>query len=179
LDRHRALLAILLAATDYFAPGMRVIEVAPMRGFQSLCLAQGTMDYTSFDLERYAMERGDITRMRFADDSADYFTCFHVLEHIPAESMALAEIRRVLKPGGVAVLQVPVDSSVATTYEYAEPDPREVGHVRRYGRDFGARIASHGFEVTAVSVNDWLSRETVRQFGFSLEPVFLARKPRG
>jgi SAM-dependent methyltransferase len=177
LDRHRALLAILLAATDYFAPGTRVIEVAPMRRFQALCLAQGTMDYTSFDLERYAMERGDITEMRFAENSADYFTCFHVLEHIPAEAKALAEIRRVLKPGGIAILQVPVDRSVGTTYEYDKPDPREVGHVRRYGRDFGQRIASHGFDVTQVSVRDWIPHETIRRFGLSIDPVFLARKP--
>jgi SAM-dependent methyltransferase len=177
LDRHRALLAILLAATEYFAPGIRVIEVAPMRRFQALCLAQRTMDYTSFDIERYAMERGDITAMRYADDSADYFTCFHVLEHIPAEAKALAEIRRVLRPGGVAILQVPVDGSVGTTYEYGKPDPREVGHVRRYGRDFDKRIAAHGFDVTSVSVRDWLPPETIRRFGMSRDPVFLARKP--
>lgn len=177
LNRHRALLKVLHDKTDYFAPGRRVVEVAPMRGMQALCLAQKTMNYTSFDLSRYAMERGDITRMRYSDDSVDYFTCFHVLEHIPDEATALAEIRRVLKPGGVAILQVPVDPTVAVSYEYDNPDPREVGHVRRYGRDFGPRIASHGFEVTSISVDEFVPAPERKRFGLSSQPVFLARKP--
>jgi SAM-dependent methyltransferase len=177
LDRHRSLLEILTRQTDFFTPGRRIIEVAPMRGFESLCLAQDDLNYTSFDIERHAMERGDITKLHYPDDSADYFICFHVLEHIPHEAKALAEMRRVLKPGGCAVLQVPIDWSIGNTREYDSPDPREVGHVRRYGRDFGERIARHGFNVRAVSVGDCVGDSEVRTFGLSSEPVFLARKP--
>jgi len=61
---------------------------------------QKIIDYTSFDLARHAMEFGDITMMRFPDNSVDYFICFHVLEHIPDEHLALAEVRRALKPWG-------------------------------------------------------------------------------
>ena len=84
-DRHRSLLALLLATTTLFAPGTQVVEVAPMRGFESLLQSQQGIDYTSFDLERHAMEQGDITAMRFPTGSLDYFICFHVLEHIPDE----------------------------------------------------------------------------------------------
>jgi SAM-dependent methyltransferase len=173
-DRHRSLLALLLATTTLFAPDTRVVEVAPMRGFESLLRSQQDLNYTSFDLARHAMERGDITDMRFPTDSVDYFICFHVLEHIPDERLALAEIRRVLKPSGIAVMQVPVDWDVPTTREYPAPDPRDVGHVRRHGADFPERIASAGFDVIGRSVVDFFDPAVVARFGMSPEPVFFA-----
>jgi N-acetylglucosaminyl-diphospho-decaprenol L-rhamnosyltransferase len=175
-DRHRSLLALLVATTTLFDPATRTVEVAPMRGFESLLRLQHEIDYTSFDLARHAMERGDITAMRFPDGSVDYFICFHVLEHIPDERLALAEIHRVLKPGGVAVLQVPVDWDVPATREYPAPDPRDVGHVRRHGADFPERIASAGFDVTRRSVLDVFDPATVSRFGMSLEPIFFASR---
>jgi N-acetylglucosaminyl-diphospho-decaprenol L-rhamnosyltransferase len=178
-DRHRSLLALLASQTDFFSPGTIAIEVAPMRGFEALCLAQPELSYTSFDYERHAMERGDITNMRYADESADYFLCFHVLEHIPDEARAVQEIRRVLKPGGCAVLQVPIDWDAETTREYGGPDPRDVGHVRRHGRDFAARLAAHDLEVSSVSVADVVPAEWRVRFGLSEEPIFFARRPAG
>ena len=90
-----------------------------MRGFEALVRRQPGVDYTSFDLARHTMERGDITAMRYDTDSVDFFVCFHVLEHVADEAAALSEIHRVLRPGGTAVLQVPVDWDLAETYEYA------------------------------------------------------------
>ena len=46
------------------------------------------------------MEWGDITAMRYADRSVDWFICFHVLEHIPDEGAALAEIAVSCAPEG-------------------------------------------------------------------------------
>jgi len=43
----------------------------------------------------------------FADQSIDTAVSFHVLEHLPEPLSVLAELRRVLKPGGTAVLEVP------------------------------------------------------------------------
>jgi GT2 family glycosyltransferase/SAM-dependent methyltransferase len=177
LDRHRSLVAVLASSTSFFEPGTRVVEVAPMRGFEALVRRQPGVDYTSFDLARHAMERGDITAMRYDTDSVDFFVCFHVLEHVADEAAALSEIHRVLRPGGTAVLQVPVDWELAETYEYPTPDPREVGHVRRYGRDLRSRLADQGFDVDLVSVPDLVDQETTERFGLSAEPIFLARNP--
>lgn len=165
-----------MSKTDFFSPGKSVIEVAPMRRFQSLCLAQPSMRYTSFDLERHAMQKGDITKMHFADASADFFVCFHVLEHIPDEKKALSEIHRVLKVGGVAVFQVPIDWTVAATYEYPAPNPREVDHVRCYGRDFDQRLSQAGFKVTSHRARDFADDEQRARFGLSDEPIYLAAK---
>ncbi len=177
LDRHRSMLALLLSETATFAPGTKVVEVAPMRGFEALLRRQPGMDYTSFDLERHAMEQGDITAMRWGDGEIDVFLCFHVLEHIPDEQAALAEIHRVLRPGGVAVLQVPVDWEATETVEYGAPDPRDVGHVRRYGKDFPEHLSRAGLDPHPISVLDVLTPDVVARFGMSPEPIVFARKP--
>ncbi len=177
LDRHRSLLALLLSETRIFDGGQRVVEVAPVPGFEELMRSQPDMDYVSFDLEPYAMERGDIMAMKYDSDSVDYFVAFHVLEHIPDDRAAVKETYRVLRPGGTAVLQVPLDWHVERTREYDAPDPRECGHVRRYGRDFSDLLAQAGLEVRHVSVLDTLPLETVNRFGLSTEPIFFAQKP--
>jgi ubiquinone/menaquinone biosynthesis C-methylase UbiE len=114
--------------------------------------------------------------MHYQDNIADYFLCFHVLEHIEKDAHALEEIRRVLKPGGMAVLQVPIDWNVEKTFEYSCAEPRDVGHVRRYGRDFTQRISLSGFEVSEVSVTEFLTESEIERFGLSKEPIFFATK---
>lgn len=179
LDRHRSLLALLVARTDLFGGGRRVVEVAPSPGFEALMRAQPDLDYTSFDLAPFAMEQHDITAMTFADDSIDYFLCFHVLEHLPYDAPAITEIHRVLKPGGTAVLQVPIDWAAERTREFGAPDPRDCGHVRQYGRDFAGKIAAPGLAVRQVSVSEVFDPGTVARYGLSTEPIFFAAKPAG
>ena len=177
LDRYRSLAIILWERTMFFSPDTYVIEVAPSPNFQKYCLEQkGSKNYVSFDIQRVAMERGDITQMRYQDNIADYFLCFHVLEHIEKDTRALEEIRRVLKPGGQAILQVPTDWDQEKTHEYSSPNPRDVGHVRCYGKDFPQRISLSGFKVSSVSVSDFLTDSEIKRFGLSREPVFLATK---
>lgn len=50
---------------------------------------------------------GDITRLDFADGFFDAALSMGVLEYLPDYAPALSELRRVLKPGGIAVLTVP------------------------------------------------------------------------
>jgi len=176
LDRHRSLLALLLAETDMFGGGRRVVEVAPSPGFEALMRSQPDLDYTSFDLAPFAMEQHDITAMSYPSDSVDYFICFHVLEHLPHDAPAIAEIHRVLRRGGTAVLQVPLDWGALVTREYPAPDPRECGHVRRYGRDFAEKIAAPGLSVRHVSVSEVFDADTVARYGLSREPIFFATK---
>lgn len=176
-DRHRTLAMVLEKKTGFFDPGTRVIEVAPMRSFQDFCLMKkANSNYISFDFERFAMEQGDITDMRYSDRSVDYFLCFHVLEHIPEEKKALEEIHRVLDSGGEAILQVPIDESVEHSFDYEKPDRRETHHVRRYGRDFSSIIEKAGFSVTAVSIEDLVPEDVVCGNGLSTDPIYLARK---
>ena len=63
---------------------------------------------------------------RFPDETYDLVVCSEVLEHVPAWRDVVANIRRVLKPGGLFVLTTPNDPrQFSILDEYA-------GHVRRF-----------------------------------------------
>lgn len=173
-DRYRSLFEVLRRHTSAFRAGSRVVEVAPLRSLERMFLAHSELNYTSFDIERHAMEIGDITNMHYDDSSVDWFICFHVLEHIMDEVAALDEIRRVLRPGGSAVFQVPIDWEAPSTREYGAPDPRDVNHVRRYGLDFARRVAVRGFSVNGIDLVDSFGPSLISRAGLSPEPIFVA-----
>lgn len=50
---------------------------------------------------------GDAQQLPFQDDAVDHALLLDVLEHIPDPERCLAEIFRVLKPGGTLTIQVP------------------------------------------------------------------------
>ncbi len=55
---------------------------------------------------------GDVTALPFEDDSFDVAHCHAVLMHVPDTAATLAEVKRVLKPGGIiASREMIVDSS--------------------------------------------------------------------
>jgi ubiquinone/menaquinone biosynthesis C-methylase UbiE len=76
----------------------------------------------------------DIQELPFADATYDFVFASHVLEHIPNDRKAISEIRRILRPNGIAVLPVPLVAE--KTIEYLEPNPYEAYHVRAPGSDY-------------------------------------------
>jgi 2-polyprenyl-3-methyl-5-hydroxy-6-metoxy-1,4-benzoquinol methylase len=61
-----------------------------------------------YDLRAHAGNlRLDLQAIDLPDDCVDVMLCAHVLEHVPGTDKALAELRRVIAPGGHLLLQVP------------------------------------------------------------------------
>ena len=58
------------------------------------------------------VERGDICAMPFGAGSFDFVLATDIIEHVDADDRALAEIRRVLKPGGRCLITVPAFPSL-------------------------------------------------------------------
>lgn len=86
--------------------------------------------------------RADAQHLPVADRSLDLVTALDVLEHLPEDERAAAEIHRVLRPGGTLVAAVPVDQRLWSAHDEA------VGHVRRYARaDFVALLEGAGLVV--------------------------------
>jgi methyltransferase family protein len=169
-------------------PTISMLHLAPEPELTALFRSYPQIDYLSADIQSgRAMVKMDITAIDYPKDSFDAIYCSHVLEHIPDDRKAMAELLRVLKPGGWAILQVPIDSERETTFEdptIAKPEDRErafwqFDHVRLYGRDYQKRLEEAGFEVTV----DWyvrdLSHRQVRRMGLDeLEGIYVCTKPR-
>lgn len=66
-------------------------------------------DYRTLDVSAEAKPDivGDIHALPFDDESVDAFLCRSVLEHVRSPEVAIAEMRRALKPGGQLLLTVP------------------------------------------------------------------------
>lgn len=60
--------------------------------------------------ERPVYVSGDMMRLPFADESFDCATCGYVLEHLPDPTPGLVELKRVLRPGGSALVLATEDT---------------------------------------------------------------------
>jgi SAM-dependent methyltransferase len=103
--------------------------------------------------ERYVgVLRGDATRLPFADASFDRVITSEVLEHIQADTAAIAELARVLKPGGTFAATVPTWLPEKINWmlsdEYHAPKSAG-GHVRIYSAtELKAKLRTAGLQVT-------------------------------
>lgn len=131
-----------------------------------------------------ADEAADITALPFLAESFDFIICSHVLEHVEDDRRAMAELHRVLAPGGCAVVMVPIDLGRAETYEDPSIDTaagREIAfghpyHVRICGADYPDRLRRTGFEVTPA-YSTALSPHKRRFWRINKTVLFDCRKP--
>jgi ubiquinone/menaquinone biosynthesis C-methylase UbiE len=112
--------------------------------------------YITADLNMHDVDyQVDITKLPFTDAQYDFVFASHVLEHIKDDLKAISEIRRVLRPGGIAILPVPIVST--ETIEYPEPNPFESNHIRAPGADYYERYKKYFSRVELYSSNDYPS----------------------
>lgn len=108
--------------------------------------------------------QGSVHHLPVADRSVEVLTLLDVIEHLADPQAALAEGRRVLRPGGRMVINVP-----AHQWLWSEADVR-LGHHRRYRRrDLRATLVQAGFEPELIThifswlvLPVWILRRTAR-----------------
>ncbi|TFV87681.1 class I SAM-dependent methyltransferase [Blastococcus sp. CT_GayMR20] len=95
---------------------------------------------------RYEVVRGDLLALPFFDASVDRVMASEVLEHIPDDVTAMAEIARVLKPGGRVAVTVPRYGPERICWALSdEYHANEGGHIRIYTKPVvRTRLASVG-----------------------------------
>ncbi len=82
---------------------------------------------------RWLVAQADVTKLPFADGSFDVVICSEVLEHIEDNRTAVAELVRVLKPGGDLVVTVPRFWPERICWAISRAYHREPGgHIRIY-----------------------------------------------
>ncbi len=188
-DRERLLYLYLRHRTRIFTQHARLLHVAPEPKLASIFHAQRHIDYVTCDLcDNSVTVRTDITSLPFTDDSFDAILCNHVLEHVFDDRKAFSELFRVLRPGGWALLTVPISLALEETSEdptidtalkreaaFGQPD-----HVRLYARDFKNRLARAGWTVNTF---EWSAEEMdfggcKNRFGLiENDIIYVAAKP--
>jgi SAM-dependent methyltransferase len=173
------------------ARALRVAEINRIEGLHEALSGLPRLGFSDFvpgaaageSVEGVCSE--DLTRLSYADESFDLVLTSESLEHVPDLAAALAEIRRVLVPGGRHVFTVPVLPGVFRTYgrlrlrpdgstEALAPEIRHPGGDVGYpvfteiGTDFPEILRQAGFETEVVfgPVRD----DDIAQ-------VYIARKP--
>ncbi len=173
LERHRLLWLWLKRETDFFTKSSTVLHFAPEQAFYNRFREMSNLNYTTTDLNSpLADVKADICNLPFESDTYDVIFCNHVLEHIPDDLKAMQELYRVLKPEGMAILQIPQDLSRAETFEdntITDRDERakifgQYDHVRVYGRDYFDKLRAVGFKVYEVDYTSQLSSLEVDRY---------------
>jgi SAM-dependent methyltransferase len=97
------------------------------------------------------VKQGDALALPFADEEFDRVVAAEVLEHIPDDEAAIAELVRVLRPGGTMAVTVPrwlperICWALSDGYHQVEG-----GHVRIYtGEELVGKLQRAGMKVTA------------------------------
>jgi SAM-dependent methyltransferase len=143
---YRARTQLLHAALGPFvADAARVLDVGSADG-PSVGWLRGAGRLTPLDIDPRGLGPGGVCgsalQLPFRSGSFDVVAAFDVLEHCEPESGTLAELTRVLRPGGRLLLSVP-----AYTWAWSDFD-EENGHLRRYTRPRAvAAVRGAGLEV--------------------------------
>jgi len=157
-------------------PGIRAIDIGAGQGRHSYEMLRRGADVTAFDQNEKDMADvaemfgalvvageapehavgktvvGDALRLPYDDDSFDVVLMSEILEHIPDDEAAIAEMVRILRPGGLAAVTVPrywpEKICWALSDEYHEV---EGGHVRIYrASELADKLTAAGLEVTGA-----------------------------
>jgi SAM-dependent methyltransferase len=185
LERHRLVWLFFARRTDLFdGRAKRFLHVAPEPSIGPRIAALGGIEYTSADFEPgRAMVQMDITAIQYPENHFDVIYCSHVLEHVPNDCQAMREFYRVLKPGGWAILQVPITAD-RTVEDPSVTDPGErkrlfgqEDHVRRYGPDYRDRLSAAGFDVHTVPCAAIATEPEIQKHGLDrTESIFHCMK---
>ena len=126
----------------------------------------------------------DIRSLQFKDETFEYVVANHVLEHVLDDLIAIKEIYRVLKPNGLALLQIPyTDVAKNEDNELKDENLSEVDRLLRFGQSDHVRVyysdsyvdklQSCNFQVSIESQNNNGNIDHAFQKN---EKIFLVRK---
>lgn len=180
-ERHRALWLYFKENENLLKEGNKFLHFAPEPQFYELFKGRG-MEYHRADISKENWmidEIIDIQNIPYDDDYFDLIYCSHILEHVPDDRKAMKELYRVLKPGGTALILVPINGIAfelpydenktlederINTDELREKYYGQFDHLRLYGKDFKERLIESGFEISSDDFIKRLGFEAVERY---------------
>lgn len=173
LERHRLLWLYLQKRGDFFTKEQSMLHVAPEQCFYGRFRKMKNLDYLTADLDSpIADVKMDIHDIQYPANHFDVIFCNHVLEHVIDDRQCMRELCRVLKPGGLAIMQVPFKAGITETDEdptITDPEERirrfgQYDHVRQYGTDYPERLREEGFTVEPFEVNQAFKEDEIKRY---------------
>ncbi len=181
LPRTRKLLSLLLQEQGF--EDKNILHFSPPKGFRkkldSIAKNYITTDYEGeFDADK----RLNIEAIDEEDNIYEIIICYHVLEHIIKDEVAIKELFRVLKPNGVCYIQTPFkDGEIYEDYSITSKEERlkhfgQDDHVRIYSvNGLVGRLNNVGFEVEVLYLDEHESNNK----GFSVKETVLKAVKKG
>ncbi len=165
-----------------------MLHVAPEPGLERIIRENKNIGYVTTDLQMKngVDARANLTDLPLGSDAFDLIYCSNVLEHIKDDAAAMSELARVLRSGGLAIIQVPIkgdktlEDPTITTPEDRDCFFGQHDHVRYYGRDIKDRLERAGFRVEECRMPHalGLSDDEIRRYGIAKEElIHLCYKP--
>jgi len=184
-ERHRAQWLFFERRPELVREARSLLHFAPEWALRRRLERIGHLRYVTADLRQPDVDLHlDLTRLELPDASFDAVICSHVLEHIPDDTRAMRELRRILAPGGWCLVMVPLDLSRQSTYEdpsLTAPAERQRAfgqhdHVRLYSLDIRDRLAEAGFEVESVRPREEFGASALERYRLlEIDHMFLCR----
>ena len=166
------------ALGGYVADARRVLDIGSADG-PSVSWLRGHGQHIALDLDPRGLQPGDVCgsalALPFRNEAFDVVAAFDVIEHCEPESVALAEVARILAPGGRFLMSVP-----AYQWAWTHFDDWNYHH-RRYTRrravaaveasGLVVRRATHAFAGTFPFFAADRLRTRIRERGRPAEPL--------
>ncbi len=185
VERHRIMWLYLKERTDFLTRRRRVLHLAPEPCMEPHFRRHHGAGYVTLDrFNTFVGVEADLKALPFADHQFDVVLASHVLEHVADDRPALAELARVLVPGGRASIMVPFDANRDTYEDPAITTPAgrlaafgHPFHYRIYGRDLVDRLAETGLAAEVLTTRTLFPPGWRKRYRLNNNHLLACRKP--
>lgn len=158
----------------------KILHFAPEKHLQFKISQQAPIEYVKADLYPINddVQQIDATSIPYSNSTFDFLIANHILEHIPDFHKALSEFHRVLKPGGIAILQTPFSRLLKSNFEDEGIDSDELrlffhgqeDHVRTFGEhQFLKSLEDAGFSLRLEKHEDHFDANAAYYYGVPIK----------